>query len=330
MTDKEIKPTPGELNVIKLPPVGMSGRFKLEKFKGTTLPNGEVIELAGSRKTVAEFDNIITNQGLNELGTRGFISTLSYFHVGSGNTAAAATDVALQTFVASTNTFQSSSSPKQLTTSPYYASFIQTKRFGQGVAQGNLQEVGVGWASTGSVLFSRALILDGVGAPTSITILADEYLDVTYEFRVYPPMGDVTGTVTIAGVSYDYIARTADMNTKWSPDSNSNLHGVSLVNGFVYDGNIGTVLTVPAGTSASYTSESAPAYSASSLQGVNTNTWGLNNGNLAGGVRSLAQSVGITRWQIQFNATVGGATIPKDATKTMSFTITHSWARKTL
>ena len=329
MTDKDTKS-----NAIKLPPIGMGGRFKLEKFKGTTLPNGEVIELAGSRKTVAEFDNIITNQGLNELGTRtikGTSSVTYYCHVGSGNTAAAATDTGLQTFVASTNTYQSESTTAQVSASPYYISYAVTHRFGQGAAAGNLQEVGMGWAATGTVLFSRALILDGVGAPTSITVLSDEYLDVTYEFRIYPPMGDATGTATIGGVSYDYIARACIVNNITNTGWYVNRTGTGLsTTSTVYDGNIGTVLQDPSGSTSISNSGSSPSYSNNSLQGSSISTFGLNEGNLAGGVRSLKQFIGFGVWQIQFNATVGGATIPKDATKTMSFTITHSWARKTL
>ncbi len=45
--------------------------------------------------------------------------------------------------------------------------------------------MGIGWnANPSGALFSRALIVDAEGDPTTIAKLADEQLDVEYEFRV--------------------------------------------------------------------------------------------------------------------------------------------------
>ena len=63
----------------------------------------------------------------------------------------------------------------------------------------------------GAVL--RALILDGGGSPTTLTILSDETLDVTYTIRVYPPTTDVTGSITLDGVSYGYTIRPCNVST---------------------------------------------------------------------------------------------------------------------
>jgi hypothetical protein len=59
-----------------------------------------------------------------------------------------------------------------------------TWRFGEGIAAGNIAEVGLGWGN--ATLWNRARIKDAQGKPTVITVFADEYLDVVSEIRVYP------------------------------------------------------------------------------------------------------------------------------------------------
>ena len=307
----------------------MSGRFTL--VKGKCDADGNPI----TAEKVAEFDNIITDQGLNEIGTRAISSATDYCHVGTGNTTPAATDTGLVTFVAASNTQQSLSETAQTSTSPYYLSRARTVRFGAGAAAGNLAEVGVGWAASGTVLFSRALILDGGGSPTAITVLSDEYLDVTYELRIYPPAADATGTITLDSVVYDYTARPCERgaysvtSAGWDV-SNHGVKSVGSGTSRVYDGLIGAQTASPAGGISIATSVADGTYSDSSLQGSTTSTWGLNDGNFAGGVRSLRIKTGWALWQVEFAAQSGGGTIPKDNTKTLSFTVTHSWARKTL
>ena len=307
----------------------MSGRFTL--VKGKCDADGNTI----TAEKVAEFDNIITDQGLNRIGNNGISGSTSYVHVGTGNTTPAATDTGLVTFVAASNTQQSLSETAQTSTSPYYLSRARTVRFGAGAAAGNLAEVGVGWAASGTVLFSRALILDGGGSPTTITVLSDEYLDVTYELRIYPPAADATGTITLDGVVYDYTARPSERDVYsnsypgWDVSSAGNA-SFGFDTAIAYDGIIGAQTASPAGSVDSSTSSASETYSDSSLQAAVTSTWGLNDGNFAGGVRSLRIKTGWALWQLEFAAQSGGGTIPKDNTKTLSFTVTHSWARKTL
>ena len=96
--------------------------------------------------------------------------------------------------------------------SPYYRWAKVTWRFGQGVAAGNISEVGLGWGN--SNLWNRALIKDANGNPTTITVLSDEYLDVVSEIRDYPTLsssgsfnlldktGAIINTYTVLGSPY--------------------------------------------------------------------------------------------------------------------------------
>ncbi|KAK6697474.1 hypothetical protein SNK04_014046 [Fusarium graminearum] len=162
-----------------------------------------------------EFTNLITDAGLNMLGNDatwcGNSSTLfGACYVGTGSTAPAVGDTALAACLPPARR-----GPR----------FVY--RFDQGVGTGNLSELGTGTSSTN--LFSRALIRDPItGNPVTITKLPDEFMDVTFELRVYVSASDTTGTVTISGVTYDTVTRICDINSPnmWAVDFRMTTRGI--------------------------------------------------------------------------------------------------------
>lgn len=214
--------------------VGLKGRYKLTAHKVDE--DGNIIS---SRTACDWFDNLITNAGLDAIGKVTTYVKILGCVVGTGNTTPAFTDTQLASYLAGTSTQQVAwAATNQVTTNPYYVSYTTTYRFATGAAAGNLTEVGIGGQSAvignTSILFSRALITDpNTGLPTTITILSDEILDVTYELRLYLPNGgnDVTGSFnqTIDGVStaFTYTIRAANINLNtpngfnqwWNPAS---------------------------------------------------------------------------------------------------------------
>lgn len=169
----------------------------------------QVIRPDGTVRQSAEFPNLITNAGLDRMATSTYLTVCQ---VGSGSAAPTFADTALAARIAGTQTVQSTD-VGTTSSSPYYAWATRQFRFAAGVATGNIAEVGVGWGTTGS-LFSRALVLDSGGSPTTITVLADEILDVTYQLRYYAPETDDTGDVTFTGNlagTYDWIFRAANV-----------------------------------------------------------------------------------------------------------------------
>lgn len=286
----------------------------------------EAVRLDGTKRLLADwFPNLILDAGLNRWGTGAIIS---HCQVGTGNTAPANTDTALVTYVAGSSTQQAASVGAQ-GTAPYYGFRQITFRFATGVATGTLAEVGVGWAISGS-LFSRALILDGGGSPTTITVLADETLDVTYELRFYPPLVDVVDTINISGVDYDYTLRAALVTNSlaWALNVATLITTVSATNYVAYSGAVGAITSSPSGTTGSSSSAAAAAYSNNSLQRDFTVTWGLNNGNVSGGIMSVGFNTSSSdeecggAYQVEFDPV-----IPKDATKTLSLSYRVQWAR---
>lgn len=302
----------------------VQGYFRLEKFK--TSDDGE--EIPGSRTVEADwFPNLILDQGLNQMATTP--TYLAACQVGSGSTAPAEGQVALVSRVAGTTTVPSSVDAVS-PSAPYYCAVTRTYRFAEGVATGNLAEVGVGAAATGTTLFSRSLIKDSGGNPTTITILADESLDVIYQLRYYAPATDVTGTVVATGNiggTYDYILRAANVTnssfaTGWQLPEAQTYQGTSL-SYVVHDTVIGAVTSRPAGTPMNITAPTSSAYVAGNYYIDRIATATAAQGNFASGIRSFFLKIGIGAYQIQFTPA-----IPKTNTDVVQLTLRLSWARR--
>lgn len=172
-------------------PCEIRGHYILRKFR-----NGHLI-------CEREFENLITDYGLERIGTYGsnLDNLYSYCRVGVGTATPSFTDVQLANEVG-TPKFRSNPNDRDgsnTTSEPYYAKSNMMFWFNAGQVVGNLTEVGVG-GSAANTLFSRALILDSLGNPTSFPIAADEELQVVYSIIHYPPADDFTSSVDITGV----------------------------------------------------------------------------------------------------------------------------------
>lgn len=327
----------------------VEGKYRFEAFKADAEGN----EIPGSRRVVADwFDNLITNNGLDQLGVANAFSANSNIavnnpciyscRVGTGSTPAAFTDTGLVSPLASTITRQADVSGVAAT-APYYGFRRLTFRFGTGVAAGNISEVGLFGGTADTVLFSRALT-EVTGVPTTITILADETLDVIYEFRAYAPVGDTPwGPVTIAGVDYSGVVRAANVTqtayTGWDLWIGGWVGGADA--GLIYRDvpaggartygtqTLGPVTGLPAGDisldAAIASSASNTAYTNGTYYRDGTLTWSLNQGNNTGGsFGALQLPTKFGMYQMSFTPEV-----PKDATKIMTLTFRQSWARYT-
>lgn len=317
--------------------VGMAGFFnKLEAFKGIPLYDadgvwrGRVHEFKGSRRQLTGWmPNQILDEGRNIMASSSnWAGSGSKCQVGTNNTTPSVSDTQLLGYVAGTSVIQAHSSGAQSST-PYYGWDLTTYRFGLGDAAGNLSEAGVGWnTADGPFLISRALIVDGTGTPTTVTVLGDEFLDVTYELRYYPPLVDVLGTVTLNGVQYDTITRAAAV-TSWGQDVGAILGQKSLFNTDwqAYDGDLGTIIQAPSGTSAACDNDDQfnLAYSNNSYQIDMQCSTGPTGWNLGSGIRSIRIKTNAGDFQTQFNATSGGARVPKDTNFTMELVWRLSW-----
>ena len=277
---------------------------------------------------VPTFPNLITNGGLERMGDND--DWLSRTYVGSGSAAPDFDDSAMNNFVAVTTSNQETNSGAQ-SSDPYFTWRRITRRFSAGAAAGNLSEVGMGWATA---LFSRALIVDAGGNPTTITVGADQFLDVTYEFRFYPKTTDDTGTFTLSGNlggAYDYVFRAANVTdistvTGWSIGSSGTsmgrISGVQVARQ-VYSGGIGSITQGPSGTVSTPSSFFPFAYASNSLARQAVIRLGLGDGNFGTGIKSARFNIGIGTFQVEFTPA-----IVKTNERLLDIQVSHSWGRR--
>lgn len=286
--------------------IGVRGRYRIE----TQAPGRP-------RRLRAEFTNLITNNGLDLLSSAGnWASTCA---VGSGNTAPANTDTALVALVGSTTTINGATSTIQ-PSSPYYGAVTIVYNFAAGVATGNLAEVGVGSATNS--LMSRALILDGGGSPTTITVLSSESLYVTFILQQYPPLTDVTGTISISGTSYGYTLRAANVTSnQWELGGNAS---PTINNAAAFSGSIGAITGGPSGTQAGADAvASGGTYTPGSYTQTYTATWNLGSANFSPGITAMQWNLGSRgSFQVGF-----GTAIPKTGTQILVLDFSNTWAR---
>lgn len=268
------------------------------------------------------FQNIVLDTGLARMSVDAWIDRCC---VGTGNTTPLATQTQLDAFKASTTTNQDFTGGIQVTTLPYYMWARSTYRFGEGVAAGNISELGLGW--TNANLWNRALVKDTNGNPTTITVLADEYLDVITEIRVYP-QESLSGSFNFlnkAGAvvsSHTYAGRAYYANA-------TPYHQQFGINNFsIYNGSLGATPTaVPAGSRLSYGSPTTTEYPTPTSIKC-TKKFLLADGNgihktLYVDYKGPLQNSG-AGYQVEFTPT-----ITKTNQMELTYTISMSWGRYT-
>lgn len=158
----------------------------------------EVLDKTGQvKKQLDPFNNLITNIGLDRLKTTGLSAFKDVYNIcqaGAGNALPNINDQSLDSFVAASSTTTYSANIVNIDDG--YVAREVTYTFDLGsIDNQNISELSTAWStSSENSIFSRALVLDALGNPTSITILSDEQLRVTWEIRYYWPTED---TVTV-------------------------------------------------------------------------------------------------------------------------------------
>lgn len=307
----------------------LAGRYRMAV---STDPDGKNIT-----KDTGWFDNLITDNGLEILGRDAGLSTdvsnavtlLTQFYVGAGTTPPSAGDTSLVSLVASTSgNYATSQVQSSASFSDGYARVTLEKQFGEGVAAGNLSEIGIGPAAND--LFSRALILDSEGDPTTLTVLQNEFLTVFYELRWNIPQTDQVfqHDVIIDGspVTHDIVLRAAYANSASVSDS-WGFALTRLVNQSVvlYNGALGAETSSPSGTSLSGNgagSQNYLSYVPGSHERFLEHSCSISQGNLSGGISAIGFKVGLCAFQASF-----APPLAKDDTKTLTIVVGWSWTR---
>lgn len=175
----------------------------------------------GTVRRERRFKNLITNLGLDRFGAFTAEFTYGRCHVGTGTATPQFTDTQLSSYHGTVQNGVGATSRGVSDGPDYFYGYFRTVWTSAVGALGNviLTEIGVAGQQANGLLFSRALILDGSGNPTSFPLSSDEQLEVTYELRLYRPTADVEGSITVGSSSHDFIARPLQVtsSTAWSP-----------------------------------------------------------------------------------------------------------------
>lgn len=320
--------------------VGVGGYFRLECVKD----DGRSFWLSDW------FHNNVTNAGLDMIATN--ISRYYCCQVGSGTAVPNNSDTTLQTFVAGTSSHSSQGSSYQNSSAPFYAENYFRFDFAINQVIGNISEIGVGpSASSGSTLFSRELIRDASGNPTTISIPTNSQVRVHYKLRNYVPSTDVLGSVNgvLYGVSgsRNFTRRASGFSSGYSASATwlpTNPVGVANNWGAMccdfgqqggapgykaYSGSIGLISSEPSGSaisgSVSGNSYSPGSFSRSATISFSHTTGALNAKSFQICGRSSGQSdpTGVfCPFQVEFDSAIA-----KAANDTLNIGIQYTWGR---
>lgn len=282
-------------------------------------------------REVGPFHNLVTTLGMNRLGSESAQNTYARCHVGTGTAAPDITDVQLANFLASVQNNNGVVTNGNSGTSPYYGwrRFVWTSAIG---ALGNsiLTEIGISGQQANGLLFSRELIRDSIGNPTSFPIADDEQLEVTYELRFYVPLVDATGQITIGSQTHDVTTRARKATSvDWCPATGgtnnfTNSGVVTVTNAELYTVGIGPITSSePSGSARNGKANSAAtaAYTDGDFYRDHSQTYGPERG--VGSNMSCTFSTSSSAFQTEFDPPIA-----KTDTQTLILHHRVSWARR--
>jgi len=269
-------------------PFSLAGRYRIS-----------AVSRCGVRRLLMDWTrNTILDGGLDMVAASS--TWLDCVHVGTSGDAVdpAEQTTLIEPVAATANRVAANSAAASI---PPYRGYSQiTWRFAVGDVVGVIRELGVGPSTTlGSPLFSRTLVRDITGAPSSVRVLADEALEVQYELSVFAPEVDVIGTALIDGVGRGFKARAMLASTPmhWAPyraasyaSSGQGVRGIftSSSAASAHSGAIGAATSSPAGSSAAASTVIPKAYVAGSHASSARFEWDFNAANYVDGIRSLS------------------------------------------
>lgn len=280
--------------------------------------------------------NLVTNFGLDSImgSSQNWAANCQYLAVGTSGTTPSVTDVALGAQLGSrSNSIVVNDSGSNSGSPLYYSKVIKTWSFAQGAVVGNVAEVGTFASPTGNNAWTRALVRDGLGNPTTLTVLAGETLSVTYEVRYYPNLTDSSGTITISGTTYNWTKRASTVSGVVGAGISANVigHNTQTSGGDAFAAD--TLPTIPAdqaGTPFSNATYTHGTYANGSFTRTEQVVWGPTNGNVPGGIGSIrfGKYTGASSYNAGYVMTFSPK-IPKTNLQSLTLNFTYTISRHT-
>lgn len=305
----------------------LEGIIKLEIIK----EDGTLKEAEGLN---VPFYNLITDAGLNFVsGYTTIGEATSYCRVGTSSTTPNVSDTTLGAQTGSACPVETSTNSVQYTTTPYYSNHTRVYTFTVGAVSGNLTEIGFFSAASNGTMWSRSLIKDSGGNPTTLTLLATEQLKVTYTVRRYIP-ASLTGSFTLdtngTNSTINYTITPANISSSSGPFKTGFFSNRDIYM-YVYETNtLGAITSKPSGTTSSYISVVQSTYTQGSFYSVFTPTIGATIANYTTGIGSISFWCGsdITPDDAAYQCSFSPK-IMKTSSQTLAIGIRLSWGRTT-
>lgn len=288
------------------------------------------------------FDNLVLNSGLDMIGYSQ--APVSVCRVGTGTSPVEETDIYLQSPIATYanggfSSFINDGAPT------YAATHTLQYTFTQGSVIGNISEVGVTYSTSLSApMFSRALITDGLGNPSTITLIAIDQLTVFYKIKTIPSLLETSSTFQISGENFSFKSKLA--NAAGFGGGTNSMTVLLVPSSIIYYSASAASATLEIGPVTNTSGNAFPAavnssswsqtqsYGSSSRGTYTTGTYyldstfyiGIQLGNTVGGIGALYINYG---WPYGFSSyqIVLDHAIAKDNTKTLSLVFRTSWSR---
>lgn len=306
----------------------LEGIIKLEIIK----EDGTLKEAEGLN---VPFYNLITDTGLDYLNIgRAIESACAYCKVGTSSAIPTVSDTTLGAQTGSTSSPGTTTNSVQYTAEPYYSAHQIVYTFAVGAVSGNLTEIGFFSAASGGVMWSRALIKDSGGNPTTLTLLATEQLKVTYTVCRYIP-ASLTGSFTLntngsnSTINYTITpANISSTNVPWYQGMCSQ----NTMYLFAYETQtLGGITSKPSGSASSSASATRSNYTQDPFQSLFYITLPTSTANFTTGIGSIVFWAGASTtsssyygYQCSFSQK-----IMKTSSQTLNIGIRLSWGRTT-
>jgi hypothetical protein len=300
--------------IISAAPTKLKGEFKLVKMDR----NGRFLQETPWQP------NMLLDNGLYRWHDT--TNSKNIYHIGDDNTPTTKSMTQLVNLVATSGSSGGGASSVNLGSGGDYAmQQTQSRRF-QGTEALTIREIGIGHVATS--LSVRNVVSD-------FTKSSDQIIDVYYRLTETPDRTDVTGSISISGVTYYYILRGCDLpNTSIGPLNSKTQLSYNTGSWGTYTGNITTdVLAGPAGSLGGANSTVETAFNVDTVAGTSTETkevvWGLDTAN--GVIRSFKWKEGHTwrLWQLQIGqgADATGTALTKTYRDVLSMYFSMAWKR---
>lgn len=301
-------------------------KFYLEGFFEVDLIDAR----SGLIKEHYEFRNLLTDAGMNAIGTTGnTLTTLfQYMGVGTGNTAPANNQTALVAEILP-RTLSNGGTGDTFTSGPSfdYWEGTRVRLFVEAEANGTLAELGLFNAATAGTMSVRQLFKDSGGTPITIVKTSSDQLRITYKWRIYPDTTSDTQTITITGVSTLITNRAYDID-------NTGAWGQTLLTSFgswtnhatAWENDVLPSTTgVQSGSNAAMSSAIVQAYGSGNFYRDIEFKWEPAVANFATGIGSITSAPHAS--SNSNSISTFSPKIAKDNTKRVTLMSRYSWAR---